>query len=107
MVGRLPVRDRRDLVLQDGKTLSSHCGWRLTPQERKGRLVLNELAVDPEPNNVIVVDDVLTTGSHFRAAKAIIRSRWRNLRVIGLFLARVCYQKKHCQPANPKCCVRL
>lgn len=37
---------------------------------------------------VVVVDDVLTTGAHFQAAKQALLSGFRNARVVGLFLAR-------------------
>ena len=92
-VGRLPVEDIRDLLKQSRDTQSSHSGWRPTPAQRKELITLNELQVDPEPKTVVIVDDVLTTGSHFRAAKMVIRHRWPRMRVIGLFLARVCSRR--------------
>ncbi|MCG8461465.1 MAG: hypothetical protein MI919_34720 [Holophagales bacterium] len=33
-------------------------------------------------------DDVITTGSHFRAAKDLLLRSWPDLRIVGLFLAR-------------------
>ena len=89
MVKQLPVSDCRDLLMQHGETPASHAGWRTTPRQRQDLLAINELVADPRPERVVVVDDVLTTGAHFRAAKQVIRDRWRNIRVIGLFLARV------------------
>jgi len=89
MLGRLHVEDTRDLLIQIEDTPSSHNGWRPTPQERAKLLRLNELEVDPEPEAVVIVDDVLATGSHFRAAKMILRQRWPYMRVIGVLLARV------------------
>jgi predicted amidophosphoribosyltransferase len=90
MVGRLQVGDTRDLLTQTEDTPPSHNGWRPMPEERAKLLTLNELEVDPEPKAVVVVDDVLATGSHFRAAKMILRQRWPHMRVIGAFLARAC-----------------
>lgn len=93
MVKRLPAQDTRDLVLQICDTPSSHNGWRPTPDQRATLMRLNELEVEPRPQAVIVVDDVLATGSHFRATKKIIRQRWPHMRVIGVFLARVLSRK--------------
>lgn len=87
---RLPVADLRDLVLQNRRTLSSHTSWRVSPIERRSFLCLNLPMSDPAPKTVVIVDDVLTTGSHFRAAKMVLREQWPHLRVIGLFIARVC-----------------
>ncbi len=94
MVRQLPVRDIRDLLVQVRDTPPSHGGWRPTPEQRAKFMALNELEVDPKPTAVVIVDDVLATGSHFRAAKVLIRGRWPNMRVIGLFLARACFRLK-------------
>jgi len=94
LIRRLPVRDIRDLLVQVRDTPPSHDGWRPTPEQRVRLMTLNELEVDPEPRALVIVDDVLATGSHFRAAKMLVRQRWPNMRVIGLFLARVCLRLK-------------
>lgn len=93
LVWRLPVGDVRNLLAQGRCTLASHNGWRPTPLQRAQLITLNELQVDPEPRTVVIVDDVLATGSHFRAAKMLVRVRWPRMRVIGLFLARVCSRR--------------
>lgn len=93
MVNQLTVSDARDLLLQRCDTPRSHDGWRLSPHQRERLLVVNELAVDPEPNAIALVDDVLTTGCHYRAAKMTLRRRWPRLRILGIFLARVCGQR--------------
>ena len=85
--------DTRDLLVQLGDTPSSHNGWRPMPDQRARLLTLNELEVHPQPNAIVIVDDVLATGSHFRAAKMIVRQRWSHMRVIGVFLARVCWRR--------------
>lgn len=104
MVKQMQVRDKRDLILQERKTVPSHCGWRPAPHERQSIFAINELVADPKPTTIVIVDDVLTTGSHSRAAKLIVRSRWEEARVIGLFLARVCsHWKQHCQSDSATC----
>jgi predicted amidophosphoribosyltransferase len=89
MLKQLDVGDSRDLLVQMKDTPPSHNGWRPMPEQRAKLLTLNELEVDPEPNTIVIVDDVLATGSHFRAAKMAVRRRWPHMRVIGVFLARV------------------
>jgi predicted amidophosphoribosyltransferase len=40
------------------------------------------------PSSVAIVDDVLTTGAHFKAMKRILMERFPEARIVGLFLAR-------------------
>ena len=94
IVKELPVKDTRDLLLQNVDTPCSHNGWRLSPVERVEFLVVNELATHPKPRAVVIVDDVLTTGAHYRASKKVLRTRWPGLNVLGLFIARVCSRTK-------------
>ena len=37
---------------------------------------------------VAVVDDLLTSGAHFRAAKRVLAGHFAGIEVVGLFLAR-------------------
>src|SRR5258708_14517133 len=94
LVRRLRAADTRDLLIQTCRTPSSHNGWRPAPQERANLMALNEAQADPKPQVVVIVDDVLTTGCHFRAAKMIVRQRWPQMRVLGVFLARVPHRQK-------------
>ena len=43
---------------------------------------------EPAPRLVAVVDDLLTTGAHFRAAKSILSARFPEIAVVGMFIAR-------------------
>jgi hypoxanthine-guanine phosphoribosyltransferase len=95
MLHHLQLNDIRELVVQREATPLSRMGWRLSPVEREEFFALNDLAADPKPSAVVLVDDVLTTGSHFRAARSVVRKRWPGLRIIGLFLARTCSRRKH------------
>ena len=42
----------------------------------------------PGPGVVAVVDDLLTTGAHFRAAATVLKAAFPDIDVVGLFLAR-------------------
>lgn len=85
--------DVRGIIQQEFPTRSSHNGWRLPPQGH--RYSLNEGLLFPDPKTVVLFDDVLTTGSHFRAAKETIQDRW-DVRVVGLFLCRTCSLFQRC-----------
>jgi len=80
--------DVRELILQGHGYEASHRqadGARLRPPELEA---IYTLAEPPPREVVILVDDVLTTGSHFVAARNVILARFPNTRVIGFFLAR-------------------
>ena len=49
------------------------------------RYRIDETLAAPEPG---VVDDLLTSGAHFRAAKRVLRQRFAGIEAVGLFLAR-------------------
>jgi predicted amidophosphoribosyltransferase len=49
---------------------------------------IDENLADPEPENIAVFDDILTTGTHFRAAKRVLSERFPNARIFGFFIAR-------------------
>ena len=90
VVEQLRVRDVRRLLIQSQGTPCSHHGWRPTPTQRVGLLSIDELEATPVPEFVVIVDDVLASGSHFRAASMVVRQKWPGMRVIGIFIARVC-----------------
>lgn len=102
------LRDCRDMLIQSCPTPPAHRGWRLAPRDRAELFSINVALCDPRPSTVVIFDDVLTTGSHFRAAKMALRRKWPDLYVIGLFLARVCSYRERChavrlQASRPSC----
>ena len=40
------------------------------------------------PTHIAVVDDVITSGAHFRAAKDLLAERFPEAQIIGIFWAR-------------------
>ena len=40
------------------------------------------------PASIAIVDDVLTTGAHFRAASTVLAVRFPTAQIVGLFIAR-------------------
>jgi predicted amidophosphoribosyltransferase len=49
--------------------------------------VRRDLLANP-PDDVILLDDVLTTGCSFKVCKAILSNEWPEARIVGLFVAR-------------------
>jgi hypothetical protein len=84
-----PRLDIRKLILQRVSTAAVHGqANRPRPDEIQANYAIDGTLVDPKPQTVGLVDDVLTTGAHFRAACTVIRQVYPDVRVVGLFIAR-------------------
>lgn len=86
-----PGLDVRCLIEQGRSTIASHEageGERVTVDELlqlyRGIEALTEL----EPRVMAIVDDVLTSGTHFRAMQIRLNERFPGVPIIGLFVAR-------------------
>lgn len=77
-----------ELIEQIESTESFKGGHRLKPAELRANYRFNEELLDGLPKEIGIVDDVLTTGSHFRALKDMIIERRPGTRVVGFFIAR-------------------
>ena len=81
--------DVRELIVQRRSTEPSHRRTeRLRPAEIVELYGIDEALEAPGARVVAVVDDLLTTGAHFRAAARALTQRYGDIRVVGLFLAR-------------------
>ena len=81
--------DFRELVFQTVSTNTSHGGEvRLSVDDLLEVYSIDENLVDPEPTRIILFDDVLSTGNHFRAMQRCINSRFPACTVEGVFIAR-------------------
>ena len=85
-----PPLDIREIVEQTQSTEAVH-GHELRPTPRmiEGLYRTDQTLVAPEPAAIAVVDDVLTTGAHFRAVRNALSPIFPGVRIIGLFIARV------------------
>ena len=81
--------DVRELVIQTEDLESFHDGCRLRPEELLRHYEIDE-GVCPiqDPTTVCIFDDILTTGSHFKAVATLIHRRWPSARIVGIFIAR-------------------
>ena len=84
-----PSLDIRELVVQTQSTDPVHDREvRPRPAEIEALYRIDEALSEPTPRIVALVDDLLTTGAHFRAAHSILSSRFPGCRILGLFIAR-------------------
>lgn len=81
--------DIRELVVQLRSVQAVHLADRRpTPDELVANYRLDESLAEPEPQLIFIVDDVLTTGCHFKAVQQLLMQRFPGVRTAGLFLAR-------------------
>lgn len=81
--------DGRELIRQSGNYDAAHLagdgGARIKPPELQA---LYRLDPQPPKGTVLLFDDVLSAGCHFRAAKDAIHVQYPDVSVVGFFLAR-------------------
>jgi hypothetical protein len=81
--------DVRELVRQAGNMRDAHRAEnRPGPAELYDNYQIDEAVVEPRPEQIAVVDDVLTTGAHFKAMKRILNETYPGIRIVGIFIAR-------------------
>ena len=85
-----PALDVRELLVQPESTEAVHSREnRDRPDEIADRYYVDETLLSPDPKIIAIVDDVLTTGAHFRAATTVLRKYFPRTTMVGLFIARV------------------
>lgn len=79
----------RELILQRESVMAAHMSdVRPTPDELAANYQINEAAAQPPPKTVLLLDDVLTTGCHFKASQRVLHERFPNANIFGIFIAR-------------------
>ena len=79
----------RELVVQVNSTDASH----LSDAKRDVQRLIQNYRIDqnlvqPTPETIIIIDDVLTTGCHYKAAKHHLEAVYPQAEIYGLFVAR-------------------
>lgn len=81
--------DVRELVYQKASLSSSHTSSdRTSISDLIKNYCIDESLTEPQPSNIIIFDDVLTTGRHFKAMQTVMRNRFPDSEIRGLFIAR-------------------
>ena len=84
-----PSLDIREIIVQRVSTDAVHAGnVRPKPDRIEELYRVDEALKTPIPNLIAIVDDVLTTGAHFRAASSFLSSHFPRTQMVGLFIAR-------------------
>lgn len=87
---RLPGVDVRELVKQIESMESTHTRGddRYSIQELVDNYEIEEDETDPEPEHIVIVDDMVTAGAHFKAMARVLSERFPGVRISGVFLTR-------------------
>lgn len=81
--------DCRELIVQSASTAAAHeSDDRPGPGDIEALYTIDEALAAPPPTKIMIVDDVLTTGSHFKAAQAVLAARFPGIPIVGCFVAR-------------------
>lgn len=81
--------DVRELVVAAAPRQPLHeSEQRLTPDELIATLQLQEAQCNPAPQNIILIDDVITTGCSFVACSTLLQQRFPDVPISGIFAAR-------------------
>ena len=84
-----PPLDIRELIVQKVSTEAAHSLQnRPQPEQIEALYQVKESLSAPLPRAIAIVDDILTTGAHFRAAHRILSARFPTANVVGVFIAR-------------------
>ena len=82
--------DIRELLLAKTSREAAHNVGAVRPrvQDHLKNFTLDELQKNPKPRAIILFDDIITSGAHFKAAQTIIQNEFSEVPIIGLFVAR-------------------
>jgi hypothetical protein len=81
--------DVRELIVQINTVEATHLAdERPSIDEVRDNYRIDETLLAPEPGLIFLVDDVITTGCHFKAAKQLLSAALPNTQIVGIFVAR-------------------
>ena len=81
--------DIRELIWQKESAQPSHSSaLRPSPDEIAANYSIDESLTAPVPQKIALFDDVITTGAHFKAAQKVLKQRFPEMTIGGIFIAR-------------------
>ncbi|WP_419914633.1 hypothetical protein [Hoeflea sp.] len=84
-----PTPNVCDCILQGESTDAAHeLDNRPGPDDIAGRYGIDRSHCVPDPTFIVLCDDVLTTGAHYKGAQMIINGAFPGVPVAGIFIAR-------------------
>lgn len=85
--------DFRELVLAlKSRNAASSGGVRLVPDGHYRNWKINENLIMLGSKNIVVFDDIITTGSSFKGMKRLLKETFPNVKILGVFIARRAFQ---------------
>lgn len=84
-----PGLDVRNIIRQTASTDAAHeSEHRVTVEELLSIYEVDEAVCGPNPQQLGIVDDVLTAGTHYRAMHTVLSARFPGIPIVGVFIAR-------------------
>ncbi len=84
--------DVRELIIQKESKTAAHelavGEHRPTVAALMANYGIDEALTLPKPKVIGIFDDVQTVGSHFRAVSDVLKERWADVPIVGIFVAR-------------------
>lgn len=81
--------DIREILYLDESIEASHERQdRPSPDELEELFLIDESLCKKVPKKIMIFDDMVTAGAHFRAAKNILQAKFPKAEIIGVFIAR-------------------
>lgn len=85
--------DIRELIEQKQDLPRTHrAARRHSSQSLYHNYKINDALREPAPKCLVIFDDLLTTGAHFKAAQRILQETFPAAAILGIFLARAIHQ---------------
>ncbi|MEM1243930.1 MAG: hypothetical protein AAGG80_03825 [Pseudomonadota bacterium] len=84
-----PSLDSRELITQYEPTLTNHhSSQRQSVEELARNYCIRDKFMHPIPQKIILFDDVISAGRHFKAAQNHLLQHFSEIKIIGIFIAR-------------------
>ncbi len=92
LVTHLPEIHYGNLIISEGRLLSSHHGGPRDPSSLSLNFTLNQNTDISSFRWVVIVDDVITSGSHFKVCKNLILEKFPEKNIAGVFWAKTIHR---------------
>jgi hypothetical protein len=81
--------DVREMIITCEEREARHLGDHArNPEELRATLDLDPAQLDPAPTEIMILDDVLTTGCSFKVCQSMLAEQFPGVPISGLFVAR-------------------
>lgn len=79
----------REIIVQKSSLAASHDSTsRPSPAQLRSNYEIDERVCEHLPTSIVLLDDMLTAGAHFRAAGDMLKERFPGVPIVGVFYAR-------------------